>query len=133
MSNRISIDNLSDALKDELENYNQEVIKGIKNATYECAKEFTSATKKDAPKSNTKRKGTFARNISFQKTYDGNTGATYTWYVKSPEYRLTHLLKNGHATRNGGRTRAKDFITNNYNNAEKNFIEEVEGIIKNGG
>lgn len=133
MSNRtISVDSLSEAITAELENYNQEVIDGVKNAAYECAQEFTSATKKDAPRSDTKRRGRFAKNITFKKTYDSNTGATYTWYVKDPEYRLTHLLKNGHATKNGGRTRAQDFITNNYNRAEEKYVEEVEEIIKNG-
>lgn len=133
MSNiTISVDSLSEAITAELKNYNQEVIDGVKNAAYEFAQEFTSATKKDAPRSDTKRRGRFAKNITFKKTYDSNTGATYTWYVKDPEYRLTHLLKNGHATKNGGRTRAQDFITNNYNRAEEKYVEEVEEIIKNG-
>lgn len=133
MADRISIDGLSDAIKNELENYKKEVIDGVKKATYNAADEFTKLTKKDAPKSNTKRRGKFARNIAFKKTYDSTTGAAYTWYVKDPEYRLTHLLKNGHATRKGGRTKAQDFITNNYNKVEEKYIEEVEEVIKNGG
>lgn len=132
MSNRISIDNLSDAIKDELENYNQVVTEKIKIKSKDAMNEFVKLTKKDAPKSNAKRKGTFMRNITSKKTYSGLGGDIYTWYVKDPEYRLTHLLKNGHATRNGGRTRAKDFITNNYNNVEEKYLEEVEEVIKNG-
>lgn len=132
MAKLVEFNKLGEAIKEELETYNQEVITGLKEAAYECASEFTNLTKTDAPRSKTKRSGKFAKNITFEKTYDSITGATYTWYVKSPEYRLTHLLKNGHATRNGGRTRPQDFITNNYNKVETKYIERVEEVIKNG-
>lgn len=132
MAKQIQIDNLSKAIKDELKVYSSSVVAGMKKANDECMKEFVSDTKRDAPKSKTKRSGTFAKNITSKSTLDTPNRKVNTWYVKNPEYRLTHLIKNGHATRNGGRTKAQDFITPNYDKLEKKFEEEVKGVISRG-
>ena len=34
----------------------------------------------------------------------------FVWHVKAPDYRLTHLLVHGHATKTGGRTKADPFL-----------------------
>ena len=132
MAKSISIDELERAVANELNKYSKEVTEGVKFKTKEAMDEFVKLTKQDAPRSDMKRKGTFAKNITSKKTYSGLSGDIYTWYVKDPEYRLTHLLKNGHQTRKGGRTKAQDFITNNYNNVEEKYIKGVEEVIKNG-
>lgn len=132
MAKLVEINDLGDAIKEELENYNLEVTNGIKVKTKEAMSEFVKLTKRDAPQSKTKRSGTFKKNITSKKSRAGVSGDTYLWYVKDPEYRLTHLLKNGHATRSGKRTRPQDFITNNYNNVEEKYIKGVEEVIKNG-
>ena len=48
-------------------------------------------------------------------------------------WQLTHLLENGHTTRNGGRTRAFVHIKPVEEKYINKYIEDVEKIIKNGG
>lgn len=132
MAKLTSIDKLSSAISDELKLYSSSVVEGMKKVNDECMKEFVSDTKRDAPRSNLKRKGTFAKNITSKTTFETPNRKVNTWYVKNPEYRLTHLIKNGHAKRNGGRTKAQDFITPNYDKLDKNFEEGIKEVIKRG-
>ncbi len=85
-------------------------------------------TKSTAPK----RRGKYKRSISSKKTWENSLGIEYVWYVKGSEYRLSHLLENGHATRNGGRTKAFRFIKNATDPIVANYIKAVEDICKNG-
>jgi len=132
MARLISTNNISQAISNELKIYSASVTKGMKKVNDESMKEFVSDTKKDAPRSKTRRKGTFAKHITSKTTLDTPNRKVNTWYVKDPEYRLTHLIKNGHAKRNGGRTKAQDFITPNYNKLEEKFEEGIKEVIERG-
>ena len=132
MAKRTSIEQISKAISNELKIYSTSVTEGMKKVNDECMKEFVSDTKQEAPRSNTKRSGTFAKNITSKTTLETPNKKVNTWYVKNPEYRLTHLIKNGHAKRNGGRTKSQDFITPNYNKLEKNFEEGIKEVISRG-
>lgn len=49
------------------------------------------------------------------------------------DWQLTHLLENGHTTRNGGRTRAFVHIKPVEDKYVNEYTKDVEKIIKNGG
>ena len=56
----------------------------------------------------------------------GHGTKKYIWHVKAPDHRLTHLLVHGHATRNGGRTKADPFLQN----ALDTVLPEYETAVK---
>lgn len=132
---KTTIDNLNKLIVDELEIYRAEVTEGIKKKNDECMKQFVKDTKKDAPKGKRKK---FYKHIAYKTIVDTPNKKVNLWYVKDPEYRLTHLIKNGHQKRTGGRskpppkTKAQDFITNNYEKMERNYEEGVKEVIQNG-
>lgn len=66
------------------------------------------------------------------KKVKGDRYVSNTIY-NATEYRLTHLLENGHAKRNGGRTRAFKHIAPVDEYCVKTFEKEVENAIKKGG
>ena len=119
---KVSISNFSQAVVDVLEDYNKEVIENTKNIIHDVSKKFKTNTKQDAPRS---KRNKYNKYIDVKTTYESISGVTDTWYVKDPEYRLTHLIKNGHQTRNGGRTKGNDFIDKNYSKAEKELEERI--------
>lgn len=70
------------------------------------------------------------------KTKGGSNGDEYIHCIinnKSPNYRLTHLLENGHATRDGKRTRAFKHIEPINDECVKQLEEDIPKIIKKGG
>lgn len=129
MARIISTNQIAQAISDELKIYSAEVTEGIKKANDETMKEFVEDTKQDAPKG---ARPKYYKNITSKTTFESPNKKVNTWYVKDPEYRLTHLIAFGHATRNGGRAEAQDFLTPNYEKLEKNFDERIKEVIQNG-
>lgn len=126
MAKNISVNNLSKELKNILNDYNTEICEKKKKIIHEVSDNFKKNTKKDAPRGKRKK---FYKHIDVKKTQDSAFETTDTWYVKDPEYRLTHLIKNGHQTRNGGRTKSNDFIDKNFDIAEKELTKKIEDMI----
>ena len=125
----ITISSLDSAIQDVLKEYKKDVSDGIKKVTHEVSEEFKKNTKQDAPKGQRKK---YYKNIDVKTTNENHDGVIDIWYVKDPEYRLTHLIKNGHQKVNGGRTKSNDFIDKNYTKAERDFEEKIKGVISNG-
>ena len=121
---------LPEEIQKKLGLYQQSVIDSLNEITESQMKKLVTESKSKAPVG--KRKKHYKYNISSTTTYKSKTGITKTWFVKAPDYRLTHLIINGHATRKGGRTKANDFLSPIVKEVEDEFVEKIEEVIKNG-
>lgn len=130
-SSKVDIDSLDIAIKETLELYHENIINGIKKQTEKSAKELRDETKKQKFDKDTDN---YRKAISVKKTYENNRSCTWTWYVKPPYHRLSHLLEKGHAKRNGGRkTKAYHFISRATTKIGDEYVRLVTEVIKNGG
>ena len=128
MAKNIKPDKLGEAIAEQLTIYGDEVTEKIDEAALAAAKKLVKLTKATAPVG---ARGSFKRNIKYTKVKETKRGTLYAWHVKPPDHRLTHLLVHGHATRDGGRTKADPFLQNaldvvlpEYEKAVKEAIEK---------
>jgi hypothetical protein len=125
-----NIDSLTDAINRELTIYSNEITETIKKEAKSHMSELVKKTKETAPVGN--RQKHYRDNIKSRKTRETDRGAEYQWYVEGPDYRLSHLLENGHATRDGGRVEGTHFIKKASDPILDDYIEKVEEAIRNG-
>jgi hypothetical protein len=130
MANTIQIDQLSQAIEQELTLYSTDVIEGVKKETKKHIKRLVDETKATAPVGNRSRH--YKDNISSRKIEETERSVTYQWYVKGSDYRLSHLLNNGHALRNGGRYEGTKFISKAEVSIIEDYEKAIEEVCKNG-
>lgn len=127
----VTIDGLAEAITEELTIYSKSVTEAVKNEAKSHMKDLVKKTKATAPVGN--RKKHYRDNITSRKVEENSRGAEYQWYVKGSDYRLSHLLEKGHATRDGGRVPGTHFISNASEPILADYVKRVEEVIKNGG
>lgn len=117
--------------------YAEEVNEKLRIITTESMKQLVKETKANAPIG--RRKGQFKKNIAAdysgtRRTARGLRGQNVhaTWYVRAPDYRLTHLLVNGHATKDGGRTTPDPFLQNAVDHILPEYEQKVQEALSNG-
>jgi hypothetical protein len=131
MANTVNSDNLAQVIAQELTIYSRSVTEAIKNEAKSHMKDLVKKTKDTAPVGH--RKKHYKNSISSRTVSETDRGAEYQWYVKGSDYRLSHLLERGHATRDGGRVEGTGFISKATEPILADYEKKVEEIIKNGG
>lgn len=128
MAKSIKPGGLAAAIEQELTIYHAGVVERVNKASDEAIKELVKRTKSTAPVG---IRGSFKRNIAGKLLERNANGSTHVWYVKPPDHRLTHLLVHGHATKDGGRTKADPFLQNALAVVLPEYEKAVEEALKN--
>ncbi|QOP54938.1 HK97 gp10 family phage protein [Lacticaseibacillus paracasei] len=109
-------------LKEILNDYSDEIKQGIKKSQQAVADDTVNELKASSPK-----------RAAGGGAYAGDWTSTYQRGVmivhNAKHYQLTHLLEFGHATRDGGRTRAYPHIKPASNDAAKEFEDKIKDVI----
>ena len=129
MKQRIKVADLGGVINEQLTIYGQQINDGIYAEGVKSIKQLVKETKATAPVG--KRKKHYRDNIK-SKTIKTTRDCTHIWYVDGPDYRLSHLLENGHALRDGGRTTGTHFIKKASDPIIERYLQAVEEVIKNG-
>jgi len=125
-SNRtVSVDDLSTAVKRELEEYGDFTAEEVKKIVEEVGESVKQEIQANAPVDT----GAYRKSWKVTKQKETATSKTVVVHSKN-RYRLTHLLEKGHAKRGGGRVAAKVHIAPAEANAEKQLMERVERSLK---
>lgn len=130
MSKTIKPDDLGVAIGRELTQYAKSVQEGVDGCGKRAMRKLVKRTQETAPLGK-RRGGNFAASIT-SKEVKGIRGSRFIWFVKAPNYRLTHLIVKGHATKNGDRTKPNPFLKNALDAVLPEYEKEIEEVLKNG-
>ena len=129
MANAIKLEDLGGAIAKELTLYGEEVQERVNKAGRKAIKEVERKTKDTAPYDANVYHQHYADLITTttEKTRTGDE--THIWHVKPPGHRLTHLLVDGHETRDGGRTEGDPFLQNALDDVLPDYEKDVEEAV----
>lgn len=102
---KVKANQMVEAIAGELAEYASEVTDTVKDVVSQVAKETVSEVKRRSPTATR----AYKRSWSQQKSFESAGSVRFT-ICNRKHYQLTHLLENGHAKVNGGRTRAYPHI-----------------------
>ncbi len=127
MSN-VDIEQLSRVIRTGLNTYSRTITVGIEKAAEESVKEMVQRTKQR--RTGRYSTGRYARSIASQVGENSITAKSRIWYVKSPRYRIAHLINNGHALRGGGRYAGDHHVTKAAEQAMSDFENRAREVIE---
>ena len=128
---RISPDKLADAVNNQLKLYDKNVAKAIKETVDDVAKETKDII--DSHMTFKDISGKYRDSIKLTTLYEDDYKKMITWHASGKEYRLTHLLEKGHATRDGERTKKYPHIRYGDQYVKKELPKRIEEAIKENG
>ena len=110
-----------------LEAYTREVADEVRDAAVKVGEEAAGELRASGPK----KTGKYSKSWKI-KVVEGDETIHVTVH-NARYYRLTHLLENGHANRDGSRTRGRPHIKPVEEKVKDEYLKAVEEAIRKGG
>ena len=101
----VSVDGLADAIMDALQEFETEATEAVKESVVSAADACLASVKANSPKDS----GDYQKGWRVKTVYEGEHDMRVRVYNKD-HYQRTHLLEDGHANVDGGRTEGKPHI-----------------------
>jgi len=127
-SGAIPPENLGEAIQEALISWTEEKEKEFFKVIDKAADKCNDAAASYLSKGNGVDTGDYKNSFRVNSERLSKHHHKSTWYVDAPEYRLIHLLENGHATRNGGRTKAIKHVVHGREIAEQVLDGSIQKI-----
>ena len=133
MSNVVSVDQFEKAINKYLNEYHEDINEDVRNVAKTITNEAKAELISKSPKSDhdvilkggeVHTAGSYARGWTISTQTSKNVHTKKIW--NKTDYRLTHLLEFGHATRNGGRAKAIPHVRPTEEKYLKKFEKELE-------
>ncbi len=125
MSDRIRIEQLSEAVMEGLTEYADLASAEVKRAVRKAGNTVKSDIQSSAPR----RTGRYAKSWRTKTTSETTHSMEVTVYSPT-RYMLAHLLEHGHAKRGGGRVRAIPHIAPAEEHGENQLMSDIEKALK---
>ncbi len=129
MSKAIKADDLSKEIMKYLNNYKEDIEEDVIETVDDITKKARDELKQTSPRRKGTRENPYYKGWAI-KLSKKRTGEYHKVIWNKTNYQLTHLLEFGHATRNGGRTRAIPHIRPIEEKYNVEFVDKLKQKIR---
>lgn len=127
----VKADDFAKSVADAMGAYSQKVIIGVKGATDDVTTQTVKAIKENVTKAGIRRRrGAYKRGFEAITLYENDLIKINTIH-NATGWQLTHLLENGHATKNGKTTKAYPHIAPTAETAVRNLERSIRKAVGN--
>ena len=127
MSRTVSIDEMDNAIMEELEKYADLAADELKAAV----KETAASVRKDIQAGAPVDTGKYKKSWSVKNVREDSESIELVVHSRN-RYQIAHLLEHGHAKRGGGRVAAKPHIASDEQRGNEKLVQTIEQKLKGG-
>lgn len=127
MSRTVSIDEMDNAIMEELEKYADLAADDLKAAV----KETAASVRKDIQAGAPVDTGKYKKSWSVKNVHEDAESIEMVVHSRN-RYQIAHLLEHGHAKRGGGRVAAKPHIASAEQRGNEKLVQTIEQKLRGG-